>query len=98
MLGYVGVQRGALDARAHAGLKCHDVGRAGATVQPQLADVFSGAVDAVGDFALTGVKAAVGAQLPGQDEVERVAMVTFLNEQRALGVAAHFTGPRQGAQ
>ena len=96
--GNVGLQRGALDARAHAGHERDDVGRTLAAVQTHLADVFAGVVDAVGDLALAQLMHAERTQPAAEDDVEAVATLAFADKQRALGVAPHVAGAGQGTQ
>jgi hypothetical protein len=72
-------------------------GRARFAVQAHLADVLAGAVGAVGDFAAAAGVAAEDAQAAGQDDVERVADVAFVDQQRALAVLAQFAAARQVA-
>ena len=94
VVGDVGQQVVARDDGAHGGLGRLDAGRARAAVERHFAHVFAGAVQAQRQLLAAGV-GHEGAQAARAHDVQRVATVAFLDDERAAPVMAFGAPMRQ---
>ena len=98
MFGNVRLKRRPRDHHADAGLQGHDAGRTQAAVQTELTDLLAGTVVAVGDLPVLCQVGAEGPQAPGQDDVNRVAPVTLVDQDNALSITMSQAAPGQPSQ